>query len=218
MSTYYIPARDEKFLDWAKNLVDYASAHAAAMNLESKRLKTLRSQVKTYSAAYSAAVSPTHNRVDIRVKNEAKAVLRKALSSFVRQYLAFNDKVTIKDRGAMAIPIYGGRSGPKPDPATLVESSVKVGLRQLVISFRDQGSNRRAKPAGCDAAEIRWAVLDKPPESETALYNTEISTRTPCILNFNETDRKKTVYFCLRWRTLSGKKGRWGEIFSATVA
>jgi hypothetical protein len=36
-------------------------------------------------------------------------------------------------------------------------------------------------------------------------------------LKFDEADRGKRVYFCLRWETNTSLKGPWGEIYSAII-
>jgi hypothetical protein len=58
------------------------------------------------------------------------------------------------------------------------------------------------KPAGQHGAEIRWAMRD---------------THMPLTFEFDESDRGKTVYFCLGWENTRGEKGPWSEIQSAIV-
>jgi hypothetical protein len=82
---------------------------------------------------------------------------------------------------------------------------------------RDNGSSSKAKPAGVHGVEIRWMFLEHPPVSVNELANSAFDTGTPFTLNFDESDRGKTVYFCLRWENSKGEKGPWGEIVSAII-
>jgi hypothetical protein len=46
---------------------------------------------------------------------------------------------------------------------------------------------------------------------------TESATRTSLTLEFDEPDRGKTVYFCLRWENTRGQKGPWSPIQKAII-
>jgi hypothetical protein len=48
--------------------------------------------------------------------------------------------------------------------------------------------------------EIRWATLD-----------------TPFVINFDENQRGKAVYFCLCRENNTGEKGPWSEIVKAII-
>ncbi|MDR1326304.1 MAG: hypothetical protein LBK00_09750 [Treponema sp.] len=47
--------------------------------------------------------------------------------------------------------------------------------------------------------------------------NSEFDTANPFTLKFDENQRGKQVYFCLRWESSTSLKGPFGEIYSAII-
>jgi hypothetical protein len=90
-------------------------------------------------------------------------------------------------------------------------------IRVLKIHFSDATSDRRGKPPGVHGAEIRRAILPAPPQSISDLTEPAFDTQSPFKIDFDESQRGKTVYFCLRWENMRGEKGPWSEIVSAIV-
>jgi hypothetical protein len=102
-------------------------------------------------------------------------------------------------------------------PAYMVDTSV---IRQLIIHFWNMllgNQLSRAKPHGVHGAEIRWAILAEAPASVDELVHSSFDTHTPLTLTFDENERGKTVYFCLRWENTRGEKGPWSEIVYAII-
>ena len=66
------------------------------------------------------------------------------------------------------------------------------------------------------AVRLRWTA-DYPPASIDELIHSDFDTTSPFTLKFDEADRGKRVYFCLRWESNTNLKGPWGEIYSAII-
>jgi hypothetical protein len=66
-------------------------------------------------------------------------------------------------------------------------------------------------------AEIRWGVLDREPSAGEELPNSDLDTASPYTLRFDESERGKRVYYCLRWDSTTKLKGPFGEIYSAVI-
>ena len=132
--------------------------------------------------------------------------------------LGYSTKVTDDYRLEMGIAIRPTHRTPAPVPTTYpiftIDSSV---IRRLTVNFRDQNSNRKAKPAGVSGAMIRWAILDTVPKDVEALINSALDPTSPFTLDFTESQRGKKVYFCLSWQNTKGEKGPWSEIGVAIV-
>jgi hypothetical protein len=118
--------------------------------------------------------------------------------------------VVIRDRKPTPV------NKPTSYPLYRIDSSM---IRTLSVFFQALilGGRSRAKPAGVHGAEIRWAILDTAPASVDALTHSSFCTRSPFTLTFDESDRTKTVYFCLRWENTRGEKGPWSEIVMAVI-
>lgn len=100
----------------------------------------------------------------------------------------------------------------------LVEFEIRLrGIRELEVNFWVKGAANRAKPAGYDGAVLVWDLLDAPPERPTDMAEHTMASRTPHLLEFDETDRGKTAYFALAWQNARGIRGPWSEIQSAIV-
>jgi hypothetical protein len=218
MHTDYIPTGDEKFLDWTQNLLVYTASRAAAWGIAESKVAALQALKNTYAEKLAAAKAPNRGKADVLAKNEARDALEAAMRPFVKAHLAYNEDVTDEDRVKMDIPTHKNKPSPIPPPSTHPDFDIDTAeLRQLTIHFRDEGSTRRGKPAGVHGAEICWDFLNAPPENIGELKKSEFDTATPHTLHFDEGDRGKRVYICVRWENNKGDKGPWGEIMEAII-
>jgi hypothetical protein len=218
MHTDYIPTGDEQFLDWAGNLLAYVASHAAAWGITESKVAALQALKAAYAEKLAAAKAPNRGKADVLAKNEARDALKAAMRPFVKAHLAYNEDVSDEDRVKMDIPIHNNKPSPVPPPSTHPDFEISTAeLRQLTIHFRDEGSTHRGKPAGVHGAEICWDFRDTPPEKIEDLHRSEYDTASPHTLRFDEGDRGKRVYICLRWENNKGEKGLWSEIMEAIV-
>jgi hypothetical protein len=133
--------------------------------------------------------------------------------------LQSNPKVTPDDLREMGIAIPSSERTPVPVPDTYPEAKVDTSvIRHLTIDFKDAKSSKsKAKPHGVHGAEIRYGICETPPTEVTDLKESAFDTRTPFTLEFAESQRGKTVWFCLRWENTRGQKGPWGELIYAVI-
>jgi hypothetical protein len=179
---------------------------------------TLNPLLGNYQTAFEAANNPNRGKVDVLQKNETRDALKAAVRPYVKAYLAYNPAVTDADKENMGLPLHDTKPTPVPPPATYPEAETDSSvIRQLTIHFKDNGSEKRAKPKGAHGAEIRWSILDHAPASVDELTTSAFDTASPLTLSFDESQRGKMVYYCPRWENAKGDKGPWGEIYSAIV-
>ncbi|MDR1524891.1 MAG: hypothetical protein LBS79_06510 [Tannerella sp.] len=142
-------------------------------------------------------------------------MLEKTIRHDIKEFLNYNRALTDGDREALGLPIYKtGRTPSKvagEHPSYEIDSSE---IRQLTIHFFGQG---KKKPEGQHGAEIRWVILQEPPQSIDELIHSAFDTHTPFTLAFDEKQRGEKVYFILRWENTRGEKGPWSEIVSAVI-
>jgi hypothetical protein len=91
------------------------------------------------------------------------------------------------------------------------------GVREIVVNFWIKGADHRAKPEGYDGAVLVWDTLEAPPERPTDLAEHTMASRTPHIIEFDETERGKTAYVALQWQNERGITGPWSIVQSAIV-
>jgi hypothetical protein len=217
----YIPSNDADFNNFFKYLNQYVAQKCSGATPEwthipqAARTVMADSYIAWYTA-YANTLKP-HSKVETEAKNDAKKASAADIRPFVNQYLRY-PPVTNEDRTAMGIPNRDTVRTPVPVPATFPEFSVEVkAIRRLDIHFREQGSEGKAKPYGYDGAVIFWATRDTPPATPEELTKSELATRTPHTLIFDETLRGKTVYIALRWQNEKGQKGPWSDVKTALV-
>jgi hypothetical protein len=218
MSHDYIPGPDGQFQEWAKNFYAYALARHANWQAPSPQA-TLEAPLAAFEAAFARCQNPNRGKVDVLEKDEARKALVQASRAYYNAHIRFNPLVSDADRENMGFTIPDTTRSPSTPPATFpMADRIDTGvLRQVTIHFRDNGSNHKAKPKGVHGCEVRWEILDAPPARVDTLTHSDFDTNTPVTLAFDESQRGKTLYFCLRWEGPTGLKGPYGEIHNAVI-
>jgi len=226
MSKDYVPHNDGEFDHWLDNLVQYVTAktgtggcccaqaewdHIPAVLTD--ELRQARDEWKTH---YTPSLQP-HTPAITTDKNDARARAEKVIRPFVQRFLHWSP-VTNGDRVNMGLPNHDAVRTPHIDVNETVEFEIKLrNIRELLVDFWVKGSERKAKPDGYDGAVMLWDALDKPPERPEELNRHALASRTPHTIEFDETERGKTVYIALSWQNQRGHTGQWSEIQTAIV-
>jgi hypothetical protein len=214
-----IPVKDLDFNVTQETITNAAGENCEAWNLDGQWLddELLPKKAKWVSAYTEYLPTATRTPLITFTKNNARKEYEKPLRLLAKN-LESNPRVSDDDRRAMGITIPSSSKTPVPPPTTYpvftVDSSV---IRLLKINFRDSASSSKAKPYGIHGAEIRWSILDIPPVNVKDLNISGFDTRSPFTLEFDDDQRGKTVWLCLRWENTKGEKGPWSEIVSAII-
>jgi hypothetical protein len=215
----FIPRKDVDFNQWIINFFTILLQGLTRFGIPQAAYSVVDALRTTWNSKFAIAEAPTtRTKATIREKNVARKNLETSLRAFIREYLTYNSKVTDGDRENLQLPIHKTTRTPVPDPTTKpgfkIDSSV---IRQLILFFRDEDSDSRAKPEGVHGVELRWAILAASPASIDELVHSAFDTHSPFTLTFDEGDRGKAVDLCLRWENTRGVKGPWSEIVMAIV-
>jgi hypothetical protein len=216
----------EKLNDQANATVDYltAGSNLQKLGISGAALDwfndVVMMKVLAYNIAYTAWKNPAERTpaktaAFLAAEADFVAVYRKLYTG----YLKNNPLVTDEDLVNMGLPKHssGGRTPPTP-PTTIVEVTVDTSIpATIILNYRNKNEKGTAKPPRVHGVEIRYEILDEPPQDWEQLKNSSFDTRTPAKLVFKGEDRGKTVYFALRWENNVGEKGPWGEIYSAII-
>jgi hypothetical protein len=168
----------------------------------------------TARAAYEETDS-TKNRM---AKDEAREDAKQAMRDFANTSIRYNKLMRPEDKMVYGIRPADHTSTPAGKPETYPEAEADTSIiRQVTIRFWDSATKKRGKPHGVHGAEIRWAILDHEPTTENELTNSDFDTATPYTMSFDESQRGKRLYFCLRWESTTNLKGPYGEIYSAVI-
>jgi hypothetical protein len=217
--SYYIPRAEADFNTWVNILIAYLIANAVKFNFPPDVLAELQALQAVWNKKYAIATTPeTRTKATIQEKGQAHKAFESFVRKTVKEYLTNNHLVTDADRDNMGLPIYKTTrthiQAATDFPYHWEDTSI---IRRLAIYFHDKNSKTNGKAPGMHGVEARWAILDTPPATIEELLHSGFDTRTPFVLNFEENQRGKTVYFCLCWENNTGEKGPWSEIVKAII-
>jgi hypothetical protein len=215
----FIPSADGAFNEWQNVCFTYIQAHKAAWYISDLAVSRVAALKTDFEAKFAIVENPaTHTPVAVQAKNDARKIYEAELRTLIRSNVTYNQIVTDANRTAMRLPIHSTGHTPAPTPTTYPELEIDSSvIRRLIVHYKDNGKESKAKPAGVHGVEIRWAILSAPPARVNELVNSAFDTHTPYTLEFDENDRGKAVYLCLRWENTRGEKGPWSEIVCAFV-
>ena len=219
MSTDWLPHREQDLADlchkWKTGLENPANVSAFGWN---------QAEVSAVLGAIDAFLTAradyeTDNSTAKRIaKDEAKETAKAAMRDFAHTGIRYNKQMRDEDRLFYGIRPADAVHTPDAAPASFPEAEGDTSTpRQVTIHFWDSATKKRGKPHHVHGAEIRWAVLDHPPAHLDELAHSDFDTAAPFTLQFDEADRGKRIYFCLRWESATNLKGPFGEIGSAII-
>ena len=217
----YVPRHDADFEIWFRNIMDYIAEKTAQGENEWEYIPM--SAINEFNDAYQdwiahyIPVQTPHTPAQTTEKNNARTRSERVIRAFVQRFLHW-PPVTDGDRVNMNIPNRSHTRTQHHEVGEVVEFELKLNhIRQILIEFWVKGTTHKAKPAGYDGAVCVWDVLDTPPQRPEDLTQHTMASRTPHTLNFDETQRGKTVYIAAAWQNERGNTGAWSEIQSAVI-
>ena len=213
-----IPAKDADFNVWQDTIVQAAIENSTEWLLDTDWLdKQLEPARAAWTTAWEAYQNPgTRTKLITATKKEKRADYEKLLMILAANLRA-NTRLTDDDRRAAGLSIRDAKPTPSPVPVTYPIISVDTSImRRLILKYRDSGSTTTAKPKGIHGAEIKWLISEERPMVEE-LINSAFDTGTPYMIDFEDAQRGKRVWICLRWENTRGEKGPWGQMVNAII-
>jgi hypothetical protein len=110
--------------------------------------------------------------------------------------------------------------GNRRNGAPLEAPFVRVGtelIAWLRFRFGTNVAHYSGKPHGVRGAEVRWCLGGEKPLSISEMVNVAYATHSPVELEFDEADRGRKVWFCIRWVGTAGEVGPWSAVLFAIV-
>ena len=217
MTRDYIPRNDAHFNDWYDNLLTYVKKMKTQWTyIPPSSITELDAAFLDWDTFYRPTLTPHTPAVTV-AKNEARRRSETVVRNFVQRFLHW-PPVTDYDRTNMNIPLRDHIRTPHIDVTEMVEFELTLRhIREIMVNFWIKGALNHAKPQGYDGAVIVWDVLDAPPETPDMLNRHQMASRTPHSLEFDETERGRTVYITAAWQNERGFRGQWAEIQSAVI-
>jgi hypothetical protein len=214
----YIPHAFNALFNWLVNFTGYLTENLSRFGIADSDLTALDAEIEAFKTAHAKAEHPNAGKADRLDRKEKAKAVTKSVRGFVNEHLRYNHNVTDEDRVKLGLNVADSKPTAATKPETWPVATVNIaGPRMLRLDWHDSQSASKAKPAGVHGCEIRYAILDAPPVSTEDLMRSEFSTRSYLVLTFDESQRGKTVYLCLRWENSRGEKGPWNNFVNAMI-
>ncbi|MDR0636772.1 MAG: hypothetical protein LBF87_06810 [Treponema sp.] len=215
----WMPKREQDFTELCQNWQEGLGTPANVTAFGWKQAEVDKTVTKIDGFLTARAAHKEDNSTKNRVaKDEAKKEAQEAMREFANTSIRYNSLMRPEDKLVYGIRPAEHTTTPSGTPETYPEADVDTSvIRQLTLHFWDSATKKRRKPHGVHGAEVRWALLDHDPTSEKELTNSDFDTASPLTLKFDESQRGKRVFFCLRWESTTNLKGPFGEIYSAII-
>jgi hypothetical protein len=215
----YLPLSDAEFDDWQSNLMTTIGSNLVQWGIPEADFDGLKLKQPVWESAWGKAANrQNRTQADVVDKDAAGTDYKKAIRSFVAQWLANNARVTDADRSRLGITVKTTTRTPVAVPATSPVASIDFSVRlHHTIHFADEAGGRsKAKPAGVHGCEIYVKTGSEPKDvSEMTYLGTD--TATPFTVKYNPEQAGLIVYYRLRWVSTRGEAGPWSAIVSAVV-
>ena len=221
MSNDFIPRTDADYHNFFKNITSYVTKQTIGVptawtHIPMEDRTDLIALQAEWETAYLTTLVP-HNPELTKEKNRVRTRTERALRAFINRFLRW-PPVTDLDRDNMGIPNKDLIRTPHIDVTEAVALRAELRhIREIAVHFWVDGMDNKAKPSGYEGAVLIWDVLDTPPTRPSDLKRHTMASRTPYILEFDETERGKTVYIAASWQNERGHIGQWSGIISAIV-
>ena len=214
----YLPNAYNALLNWLSNFMVYLNDNYPRFGIAVDKVVIVQIAIENFSMAHEKAEHPNAGKADRLDRRMKAADAKKVVRKFVNEYLRYNSAVMDDDRVNLGMTVAETRHSPsaKPDTWPLVEVRA-VGLRQLRLDWHDSATASKKKPHGVHGCEVRYEIGIDQPSSIDDLKRSDFSTRSHVSLLFDEADRGRVIYFCLRWENTRGAKGPWGDIVKTIV-
>jgi hypothetical protein len=174
---------------------------------------------KEWNTAYGNYVDKsTRTKILTAIKREVRKKMEKAYSEIVRMVKA-NVKTTDAERlflNIVPVAVSYHKRIPVTSTAPHLEFVTALAGR-LTIEYWELESDSKAMPRGAGAFEFWYKIMDHAPVSISELTNVLIDFQSPLVIDFDASERGKTVYCVARWISPTGEKGPWTVVLMVIV-
>lgn len=213
----YIPHKEADLFRWVQDFTYALAKNGARWQIPPAETAALVDKRDVFNDYFNEMISSERTKTLTAKKNEAKKELVAAIRAMVR-FRFNNPAITDTDRVIAGLPPRDRVRTPHESVEERVDFTLELrGVREILVDFWIFGETHKAKPQGYDGAVVIWDVLGTPPERPESLTRHTMASRTPYAIEFDETERGKTVYVALAWQNERGLTGQWSVIKSAVI-
>jgi hypothetical protein len=200
--------------------VTFAVANAAALGIAAGDVTAIQAAQTDWDAKYGDHVN---KQAAAGAARQAKDTQRTSFEGLLRsqsQQIQKRPGTTDEQRAGLGITVPDTTSTPTGAPTTSPVITIDTGqrLRHVINFSRTQAEGGgRGKPLGVRGCQIFMKIGAPAPASESDLTFVTEDTRTPHLIEFDNADAGKLVFYWCRWVNTRGETGPWAAPVSATV-
>ena len=216
----YIPNPDGDFNAWQTNWVTFAAANSTALGIAAGDVTAIQTAQTDWNTKYGDHVAKQAAAAGAR---QAKDTQRTSFEGLLRshsQQIQKRPSITDAQRASLGITVPASAPTPTGAPSTapVVTIDTAQRLRHIINFSRTQSEGGgRGKPLGVRGCHIYMKIGAPAPASESDLTFVTEDTRTPHLIEFDNADASKLVFYWCRWVNPRGETGPWAAPVSATV-
>ena len=216
MASNYIPQSLDGYLKFVSVLIEKVKENQGIWtHIPSNDIKYLEKTYEDFREYYEITKGPCTS-VDRHERNRRKKENEKVLRKLVKFHL-HQEPVTDKDRDEMSIPNPKTTRTKHTEVKALLSFGITIkGTNNVIVHFREAGSTREAKPAGCNGL-IKYVIKDSAPQSNEDFTHSKLATRTPFTLEFPNEFSGRRIWIIMCWQNARGILGRWTEMQTAII-
>ncbi|WP_062428388.1 hypothetical protein [Treponema endosymbiont of Eucomonympha sp.] len=231
----YIPREGNKFYEWAQTFAAQADDKATRLNIDADALAALKAKLGDFLDAWAEYQKPDRGKSTTTAKNTAMLVLKKAVRAFYGQFLKGNPALSAADRDDFGLPQLDTAYSPVPPPGNQATAKHRpLGDHLLELDIEIIGDILPDAKASDYGFRVYWGIMPqggasveaatgpkrelmKAPAGGEELPFSRFTRRKREVFDFAESDRGKTVSFCIRLENAKGQAGPWGTVFSTII-
>jgi hypothetical protein len=218
-SSDYLPRGDRALLAWAVNFLKHLSPMLERVGFPDTVYQELTGLRNDFEQKLETADEPaTRTKPSVQLKNDARKALVQRVRQTVKEYLTNNHLVTNGDRDDLGLPIHDVKPTPAPVPKDTPVGEVDTSKHQQHSVHVKTGTlTGKAKPTKVHGFEVWRKVGGDPPASDAEWVYVGLSSRSPLLINYPQTEVGKTVYYRFRWVNSRNQPGPWSEGYVSAV-
>ncbi|MDR1006650.1 MAG: hypothetical protein LBL74_07280 [Bacteroidales bacterium] len=216
----YVPYNDGKFDDRVNALLNWMSAQKTLFPLED--LTRFTTAKNNWTTAYEPVKNGDATPQQFEKKKLAKAEMTNIYREFYHRFFQYNTAITDDVKRLLGFPIYDKKRTPVEPPTEIPVFEIDFSQKLVHLVFvgsadpEEKDEIRRRKPKGVTGFEVVRSVGVEPKaDKDFEVVRTE--SKSPLRIEYDMTDKGKSVWYRVRWFNGKGDVGQWSEIKIAIV-
>jgi len=217
----YMPTGDAAFDIFQLNLMSIVQPKLTTWSIPTTEFTALTTLQTAWNTAWDKAKNKdTRSRADVAAKKAARKAYQSALRKFVRQWLAFNSKVSDADREALGLKVKDVEPTPMPVPDRAPDITIDA-IKHLSHKLRltdPANPHTQSKPKGVKSIQVFRFIGSAAPSDVSQYQYVGDATRFLFESKFVLADVGKSVWYIARYINTRGIPGPWSNSVTATIA